>query len=136
MNTGSPTSKRTLSHRLGLLAACAALTAAPVVIGSEAQATTHAPAAGHATATAAKRATTVIRIKNFAFHTLRTVAPGATVKVVNRDGTTHTVTSNKGLFSVRVPAGKTRTFTAPDSAGKYRFHCKIHTDMHGHLTVR
>ena len=31
--------------------------------------------------------------------------------------------------------GKTATFTAPAKAGTYKFHCNIHSQMHGTLTV-
>jgi plastocyanin len=48
----------------------------------------------------------------------------------------HTVTSDDGKsFDVTVNPGKTATFTAPSSPGTYKFHCKIHSSMHGTLTV-
>jgi len=34
-----------------------------------------------------------------------------------------------------VPGGSTQTFTAPSKAGSYKFHCNIHSSMHGTLTV-
>jgi plastocyanin len=77
-----------------------------------------------------------IRIKNFQF-SIPSVKPGETVTVQNNDSTTHTVTSDKaGQFDVgNVDPGKSATFTAPAAAGSYTFHCKIHSFMHGTLTV-
>ena len=77
-----------------------------------------------------------IRIKNFQF-SIATVKGGETVTVQNNDSTTHTVTSDKaGQFDVgNVDPGKSATFTAPAAAGSYSFHCKIHSFMHGTLTV-
>jgi plastocyanin len=67
-----------------------------------------------------------------------TVAPakaGDTVTVTNNDSVTHTVTSDDGKsFDVSIDGGKTATFTAP-AAGTYKLHCKIHSNMHGTLTV-
>jgi plastocyanin len=77
-----------------------------------------------------------ITIQNFSF-TTKPVKAGATVTVVNKDSTEHTVTSDDGSsFNKSVPAGKTVTFTAPSKAGTVKFHCNIHTYMHGQLTVQ
>jgi plastocyanin len=77
-----------------------------------------------------------ITIQNFSF-TTKPVKAGATVTVVNKDTTEHTVTSDDGSsFNKSVPAGKTVTFTAPSKAGTVKFHCSIHTFMHGQLTVQ
>jgi plastocyanin len=75
-----------------------------------------------------------ITIANFKF-TASDVAAGSTVTVTNNDSVTHTVTSDDNTsFNVKVPSGKTATFTAP-AAGTYKFHCNIHASMHGTLTV-
>jgi plastocyanin len=69
------------------------------------------------------------------FSSPSSVASGSTVTVQNNDTTAHTVTSDDGTsFNVKVPAGKTATFTAP-KAGTFKFHCNIHSSMHGSLTV-
>ena len=61
---------------------------------------------------------------------------GATVTITNKDQVTHTVTSDDGTsFNVTVPGGKTATITAPTKAGTYKFHCNIHSPMHGTLVV-
>ena len=63
------------------------------------------------------------------------VKAGSTVTVTNNDSVTHTVTSDDGKsFNVTVSGNKTATFTAP-AAGTYKFHCNIHSQMHGTLTV-
>ena len=62
-------------------------------------------------------------------------APDHHLQITNTDNVTHTVTSDDGSsFNVTVPGGKTATFTAP-AAGTYKFHCNIHSSMHGTLTV-
>jgi plastocyanin len=96
-----------------------------------------APApAGAAHATSRATLATTISIKGFAFHVVATVAHGHTVKVVNHDGTTHSVTRNGGGFSVIVPAHSSRTFRAPSQAGPNKFHCMFHSTMHATLNVR
>jgi plastocyanin len=57
---------------------------------------------------------------------------------VHNDGpSTHTVTADTtGGFDVTIDAGKDATFTAPSTAGEYKFHCSIHSQMHGTLTVQ
>ncbi len=96
-------------------------------------------ASPHASAEASpSRATlaTTISIKGYAFHLLSTVHPGHLVKIVNHDGTTHSVTRNGGGFSVIVPAHSSRTFRAPARVGDYKFHCMFHATMHARLKVR
>jgi plastocyanin len=63
------------------------------------------------------------------------VPAGATVTVKNDSSTQHTVTQDGGGFDVTIDGGKTATFTAPSKPGTYKFHCKIHSFMHGTLTV-
>lgn len=69
----------------------------------------------------------------FAFHTTPVTA-GSTVTVKNDTQTQHTVTADDGGFDVTIDGSQTATFTAP-AAGTFKFHCKIHTFMHGTLTV-
>jgi plastocyanin len=76
-----------------------------------------------------------IVIANFAFSEI-SVKAGSTVTVSNNDTTTHTVSSDDSKsFDVKVDQGKSATFTAPSAPGTYKFHCKIHSTMHGTLTV-
>ncbi len=77
-----------------------------------------------------------VTMKNLAF-TTKPVKVGATVTVQNKDDVQHTVTADDGhSFDVTVDPGKSATFTAPSKAGDYKFHCNIHTQMHGTLTVQ
>jgi plastocyanin len=76
-----------------------------------------------------------ISISNFKF-TAISVPAGSTVTVSNNDKPQHTVTSDDGTsFNVKVDPGKSATFTAPSKPGVYKFHCNIHSSMHGSLTV-
>ena len=76
-----------------------------------------------------------ITIKDLSFTTTASVAAGSTVTIQNNDSFTHTVTADDGKsFDVTVDAGKSASFTAP-AAGTYKFHCRIHSTMHGTLTV-
>ncbi len=65
------------------------------------------------------------------------VKAGGTVTVRNNSSSRHTVTADEtsGGFNVTIDAGRTATFTAPATAGTYKFHCNIHSFMHGTLTV-
>jgi plastocyanin len=79
----------------------------------------------------------VIHISKFAYTTPASVAPGATVTVMNMDAVKHTVTADSGkAFDTAVPAGASTTFTAPMKPGSYPFHCTYHSNMHGTLVVR
>ena len=64
------------------------------------------------------------------------VKAGATVTAKNNDSVEHTVTADDGIFNITVGAGETATFTAPSTAGDYKFHCTIHSQMHETLTVQ
>jgi plastocyanin len=78
----------------------------------------------------------VIHISQFAYKTPASVAPGATVTVMNMDAEKHTVTADSGTaFDTSVDPGKTSTFTAPTKPGTYAFHCDFHSNMHGTLVV-
>jgi plastocyanin len=83
-----------------------------------------------------KSSSAAITVQDFKF-TTSPVTAGATVTVHNNGPSDHTVTSDNGTsFDVSVSAGKDATFTAPAKAGTYKFHCSIHTQMHGVLTVQ
>ncbi|WP_084522433.1 cupredoxin domain-containing protein [Nocardia inohanensis] len=65
-----------------------------------------------------------------------TVAPGATVTLVNKDKVEHSVTSTQaGLFDVEVEGGESKTFTVPANAGSYSIYCRYHSGMTGTLVV-
>lgn len=78
----------------------------------------------------------VITIKDFEFTGPATVAPGATVMVVNEDTASHTATSDAGDFDeVVVEGGAEGTFTAPSEPGEYPYVCDFHPDMTATLVV-
>jgi plastocyanin len=89
---------------------------------------------GGADADPAGRAT--ITITGFAFGQPVTVAPGATVEVVNTDAATHNVTAADGGFETPdLAQGASATFTAPSTPGRYEFTCSLHPEMTGTLVV-
>lgn len=76
-----------------------------------------------------------LEISGFQFGTT-TVGAGGQVTVSNRDGAPHTVTADDGAFdSGQVAGSSTGAFAAPGQPGTYSFHCEIHPDMSGTLTV-
>jgi plastocyanin len=91
---------------------------------------------GQASGTApAPSAGTTVEISDFTF-SAPTAGPGSSVTVANRDGAPHTVTADDGSFgSGTVGAEATGTFVAPAAPGTYQFHCEIHPQMSGTLTV-
>ncbi|HTY78251.1 MAG TPA: cupredoxin domain-containing protein [Candidatus Bathyarchaeia archaeon] len=65
-----------------------------------------------------------------------TVAPGTTVRWINRDEETHTVTSTTELFKsggLNLGDEYTHTFTTP---GVYPYTCALHDFMQGTITVK
>jgi len=120
--------------------------AAPAAGGVAPAATTPAPAGGGygssddggnagAPAAPAAPAGGSLEISGFQFGA-STVGAGGQVTVSNRDGAPHTVTADGGAFdSGEVAGGSTGAFGAPSQAGTYEFHCEIHPDMSGTLTV-
>jgi plastocyanin len=95
-----------------------------------------ANSAGASAAGAAAPAAAIVTVRDFSF-TKATVAAGATVEVVNRDGVAHTVSAAKGGFdSGTVSGGADGSFTAPSKPGTYRIVCHIHPQMSGELIVR
>ena len=114
-----------------------ASTAAPAAAGgggyaipSDATATSAASSGGGATA-----ANTVVA-KSIAYNPDKiTVKVGDTVTFKNDDSFAHTFTADNGEFdSNNVDGGGSFQFTT-DKAGTIAFHCKIHSNMHGTITV-
>ncbi|MFZ5852227.1 MAG: cupredoxin domain-containing protein [Actinomycetota bacterium] len=95
-----------------------------------------APAASPPATTAPAGGPTVT-IKGFRFTGTLTVAPGATVRVVNEDSAAHTVTAADGSFTSGTVAGSggTGSFAAPSRPGTYRIGCDFHPSMSGELVV-
>jgi plastocyanin len=95
-----------------------------------------ASAGTSASAEAAPAEEVTITIVDFEYVMPETIAPGATVTVVNEDDAPHTVTAKDGGgFDVDVSGGETVTFTAPDEAGEYAVICTYHPAMTGTLVI-
>jgi plastocyanin len=80
---------------------------------------------------------TAVTISGFAFspQTL-TVAKGATVAWTNNDSTTHTVTSDTGVWdSGNLAQGKAFSYTFSQT-GTFQYHCKIHSSMTAKIVVQ
>ena len=89
------------------------------------------------TQSAMPKTAATIHISSFKYTVPASVAPGATVSVMNMDGENHTVTADKGsAFDVKATAGSTVTFVAPTKPGTYPFHCTYHSNMHATLIVK
>jgi len=124
-----------------LLAACSSsgATTAPSAAAPSAQASTaaSAPAAGGAAcAQSATAGTVAVAIKDFAFGPADIQAKvDDTVTFTNGDSAPHTATLDDGSCStgtINSGASDGLMFTA---AGTYPFHCKIHSQMKGTITV-
>ena len=78
-----------------------------------------------------------VSIANFAFSPATlTVSVGTVVTWTNNDSTTHTVTSDTGVFSsggMDQHATFSYTFS---TAGTYTYYCSIHTYMKGTVIVK
>ena len=94
---------------------------------------TSAAASGGGSAAAAPG--TVVA-KSVAYHPDKiTVKVGEKVTFKNEDSFAHTFTADKGEFdSSNVDGGGEFAFV-PEQAGTIAFHCKIHSNMHGTITV-
>src|SRR5215218_2204316 len=93
----------------------------------------------HSTAAMAqKHPTRTVLIQNFSFKPAQiTIKRGTKVRWINKDSTTHTATANNGrsFDSGRLRPGQSYTHTFK-SAGKKPYHCEIHPDMKGTITVK
>jgi plastocyanin len=76
-------------------------------------------------------------LANFAFSpaTLN-IQVGTKVTWTSNDSTTHTVTSDNGIFgSGNFPPNATFSYTF-NTAGTFAYHCAIHTSMTGKVVVK
>jgi plastocyanin len=76
-------------------------------------------------------------LANFAFSpaTLN-IQVGTMVSWTNNDSTTHTVTSDNGIFdSGNLAPNATFSYTF-NTAGTFAYHCAIHTSMTGKVVVK
>jgi plastocyanin len=108
-----------------ILAACSA-GASPTPLGTTSSGASSSGAGG----------STAVEIKNTAFNAATiTVKPGDKVTWTNNDSVTHTVTlDDNSVDSGDLAAGSTFDH-AFAGAGTFTYHCKIHSSMHGTVTV-
>jgi len=80
---------------------------------------------------------TAVSIANFAFDPASlTVKVGDTVTWTNKDSVAHTVTADDGSFkSEQIQPGAAYKFTFA-KAGTFSYHCSIHPNMTGSITVQ
>jgi plastocyanin len=82
--------------------------------------------------------TNAVSITNFAFNPSNiTVKKGTTVTWTNKDSVAHTVTENDGQDGPKsndLNQNQTYSFTY-NTVGTFKYHCSIHPDMIGSVTV-
>lgn len=89
------------------------------------------------TPTAGTPGTNEIWIQNNAFTPSSiTVAVNTTIKWTNKDGVSHTVTSNSSLFESGTIVGSGTYSHQFTTAGTYPYHCSIHSSMTGTVIVQ
>jgi plastocyanin len=102
------------------------------------QTTTNMNMSTNNTKTDTPQATNAVAIQNFAFSpSAITIKKGTQVTWTNKDSVTHTVTETDGQTgpnSSSVNSGSSYSFTF-NTAGTYHYHCSIHPDMTGTVTV-
>lgn len=83
-------------------------------------------------------ATSVQRVKivDLAFRPKTiTITKGTRVKWTNRGSVSHTTTSNRGLWNSGVLAPGETFSRVFKKAGTFKYHCTIHSTMHGKIIV-
>jgi plastocyanin len=114
------------------------ITVAALVVVSTLFVVSAAGAHKHPTAKAQKHPTKTVLIQGFSFKPAHiTINRGTRVTWINKDSTTHTATANNGrsFDSGRLGKGQRYSHTFK-SAGKKSYHCEIHPEMKGRITVR
>lgn len=130
----------TCTAALGVLGGCgsaSSATSAATSSGSAMDSSSMSSMGSASASSSASSSAVVIHISKFAYQTPPSVAPGATVTVMNMDGEAHTVTADSSsAFDITIDPGTSKTFTAPMKPGSYDFHCTYHGNMHGTLVVK
>lgn len=100
--------------------------------------TSASPTTGPSSTDSTAQATNSVTIQDFAFSPATiTVKKGTTVTWTNQDATAHTVTENDGRDGPKsgdLGKGQSYSFTY-NSTGTFKYHCSIHPDMLGTVTV-
>ena len=83
------------------------------------------------------KADTTMDVTSFSYKDV-TLPAGGTLAIKNTSGATHTFSpDNEGDFKeTNVNDGETVTVKAPTKPGDYGFHCEIHPNMTGTMTVQ
>jgi plastocyanin len=124
------------------LSACASGsgTAAPAATAPQPaeSAAASAPAAGGGGCTASSEAGAVsVGIENFAFAPADvTAAVGETITWTNSDSAPHTATLDDGACDTGNIAQNASAGLVFDAAGSYPYHCTIHPNMKGTITIQ
>jgi plastocyanin len=122
-----------------MLAACGSTTSSPAAstAASTAPSTAASAGAGGAVCSETKDAGAVaVSIKDFAFNpTAVTAKVGQVIAFTNNDTTDHTATLVDGGCTTPHIAGGSSDGLVFTAAGSYPFHCTIHSQMTGTITV-
>jgi plastocyanin len=120
------------------LAACGSSgsTTVPGASAPAASAPASAPAASAACAESGTPGSVTVSIKDLAYDpSAITAKVGETVTFTNGDTASHTATLDDGTCDTGlITNGKSGSLTF-SAAGAYPFHCTVHTDMKGTITV-
>jgi plastocyanin len=127
------------------LSACASSTggtAAPAATAPSAAPAASEPAAsapaagGGGCSTSTEAAAVTVQIANFAFDPPEATAKvGETIGWTNNDSTAHTATTDDGGCDTGDIAPNATAGLVFDAAGTYAYHCKIHPNMTGTITI-
>ena len=120
----------------------AALVAVLVVVGLGAAACggdddDSSSASGSSTTAAAQQSTVTVTASGFAFSPATATAKAGNVHfdVTNKDDTKHTFTIDGTSVDIQLDGGTSGKADADLKAGSYEWHCTIHSNMTGKLTV-
>jgi len=123
------------------LSACASSTggtAAPAASAPSAAPAASAPAAGGGgCSTSSEGAAVTVNIQNFAFDPPEvTAAVGETIGWTNADSAPHTATPDDGACDTGNIAQNATAGLVFDAAGTYTYHCNVHPNMTGTITIQ
>jgi plastocyanin len=122
------------------LSACASASgsAAPAASAPTAEPAGSAPAAGGGGCSVSSEAAAVtVNIQNFAFDPPEvTAAVGETIGWTNADSAPHTATPDDGGCDTGNIAQNASAGLVFDAAGTYTYHCSVHPNMTGTITIQ
>jgi plastocyanin len=120
---------------IAVLVFAAIAAAQPAVVPAE-QTTPAESATPAESTTPAPNDTTTVEILNNAFNPAQlNVAPGTTVRFVNRDNVPHTATADNGAFDTKeLPPGYSMDVFL-EGEGTVPYHCELHPEMKGSIVV-